>query len=57
MKKQEATEKVKVTIKLPKPLYRRAQHYAVDSEQDVQDIIAAALDLYLKSKSPKGDQR
>jgi hypothetical protein len=43
-----ADDKVKVTIRLPRALARLAKHYAVARDQDLQDLIAAALAEYLR---------
>ena len=40
-------EMVKVTIRLPKSLAKLAKHHAVARDEDLQDLIAAAL-----AKSP-----
>ncbi len=46
-------ERAKVTIRLPKPLVKRAKHYAVDQDQDLQDVVAEALRLLLDKKGGK----
>ena len=43
-----ADDKVKVTIRLPRALARLAKHYAVARDQDLQDLMAAALAEYLR---------
>jgi hypothetical protein len=45
-----ADEKVKVTIRLPKDLLRKAKHYAIDQDADVQDVVAEALAAFLAKK-------
>ena len=49
----EKTEKVKVTLGLDPALVKAAKHYAVDTDQDFQDVVAAALVAYLKRKAVK----
>jgi hypothetical protein len=43
-----AEAKVKVTLNLPAALVKQAKHYAVDAEQDLQDVVADALRAHLK---------
>lgn len=45
-----APDMVKVTFRLPAPLVRRAKHYAVDRDRDLQDVVAAALRAFLAKK-------
>jgi len=40
---------VKTSVKLPHALWKRAHVRALDEERDLQDVIASALELYLKS--------
>ena len=44
-------EKTKVTLGLDPELVKMAKHYAVDTDQDLQDVVAAALVAYLKRKT------
>jgi hypothetical protein len=53
MKTKEPTETVKCTVKLPADLWRAARHRALDERRDFQDLVAEALELYLK-RPPKG---
>ena len=39
---------VKTTVKLSRDLWRRVQHRAIDEGCDLQDLIAKALEMYLK---------
>ncbi len=43
-------EMVKKTIRLPKSLTKRVEHYAVDAEKDFQEIVAEALTAFLTKK-------
>jgi hypothetical protein len=43
-----ADETVKTSVKLPKALWREATVRAIDEGRDLQDVVAAALELYLK---------
>lgn len=45
----------KTTVKLPQHLWRAAQIRAIDEDRDFQDVVAAALELYLKK--PVGGPR
>ena len=38
---------VKVTLRLPDALVKRAKHYAVDAELDLQDVVSQALTAFL----------
>jgi len=40
----------KVTVSLPTALVKRAKHLAVDQDQDFQQVVADALEAYLKGK-------
>ena len=41
-------EQIKVTFRLPALLVRRAKHYAVDHDMDLQDVVRQALETFLK---------
>jgi hypothetical protein len=41
---------VKTSIKLPRVLWREASVRAIDEGCDLQDVVKAALELYLKGK-------
>ena len=43
----------KVTARLPAGLVKRAQHYSIDAEQDLQDVIREALEQYLARKGAR----
>ncbi len=43
-------EKVKVTLNLPESLVKDAKHYAIDHDEDLQDIVAEALKAFLTKK-------
>ena len=40
----------KVTVSLPTALVKRAKHLAVDQDRDFQQVVADALEAYLKGK-------
>ena len=44
----------KTSLKLPKDLWRRAHIRALDDGVDLQDIVARALEAYLKKGGKKG---
>lgn len=54
MKTKEPTEKVKCTVKLPSDIWRAARHRALDERRDFQDVVASALELYLKQPQKGG---
>jgi len=47
-KGKEQPDKVKCTMKLPSDLWRAGRHRAIDEDRDFQDLVADALDAYLK---------
>jgi hypothetical protein len=49
MKKTSSTEMVKTSTRLPKALWREAHIRALDEGRDFQEIVASALDAYLKT--------
>jgi len=44
-------EAIKVTFKLPAALVKKAKHYAVDHDLDLQTVMTQALTAYLKGGS------
>jgi hypothetical protein len=50
-------EMVKTTIRLPKSVWRATQHRAIDEGRNVQDIVASALTLYLKTSAKREGSR
>ena len=48
---------VKLTVRLPGDLVKRAKHYAIDADLDVQDIVAQALAVFLAQQRAKSGQR
>jgi predicted DNA binding CopG/RHH family protein len=46
----EQETRTKVTIRLPVALVKRAKHYAVDQDTNLQDVIAEALQAFLARK-------
>jgi hypothetical protein len=58
MKKQTAEESVKTTIRLPRAVWHAARVRALDERVDFQDLVAAAVEAYLKKPpSVKEGQR
>lgn len=43
--------RVKVTIRLPAYLIKRAKHEAIEAEVDLQDYVAVALHHWLSAKT------
>ena len=52
--KEPAAETVKCTVKLNADLWRVARHRALDERRDFQDLVAEALELYLKRPQKGG---
>lgn len=52
-------ETAKTSVRLPRELWRAAHIRALDEGRDLQDVIASAIELYLKApaKSAKEVQR
>jgi predicted DNA binding CopG/RHH family protein len=48
--------KVTTTIRLPEPLLKQAKIYAVKTGTTLQDLVAEALTLFLKSRKGEGGQ-
>jgi hypothetical protein len=44
---------VKVTLRLPDALIKRAKHHAVDADLDLQEVVAQALEAFL-AKAKRG---
>ena len=40
-------EQIKVTFRLAAPLVRRAKHFAVDHDMNLQDVVGQALEAFL----------
>jgi hypothetical protein len=53
MKRKEPAETIKCTVTLPVDLWRAARVRALDERRDFKDVVADALELYLK-RSQKG---
>jgi hypothetical protein len=43
----------KITVRLPPRLVKQAQHYAIDADQDLQDVISEALEQFLARKGAR----
>jgi len=48
--KQRSTAIKTTTIRLPEPLLKQAKIYAVNSSTTLQEVVAEALTLFLKSR-------
>jgi hypothetical protein len=48
-KKIQEVEMVKCTLKIPRPIWRESKVRALDEDRDWQDIVADALNVYLKT--------
>lgn len=54
MKSKEPVEMIKCTMKLPAPIWRAGRIRALDERRDFQDVVASALELYLKQPQKGG---
>jgi hypothetical protein len=43
-------DKIKVTLRLAAALVKRAKHFAVDADLDLQDVVTQALEQFLGKK-------
>ena len=48
-----ADEQTKVTFRLPDRLVKRAKHYAIDTDQDLQDVVRLALERFLSAEKAR----
>lgn len=51
MEKQE--DRIKLTVEIPKTLWKRVKHRAVEEERDVWRIVTEALERYLARKESR----
>ena len=51
--KTKKPEMVKTTLRLPKQIFQAAKVRAIHEERNLQDILADALEAYLKTKIKK----
>jgi hypothetical protein len=54
MKKSNHPDVVKTSLALPRPLWKAAHVRALDDNRDLQDVIVAALEAYLKPARKEG---
>jgi hypothetical protein len=56
---KESGETVKTSITLPRAIWTAARHRAIDEGRDLQDVIATAVEAYLKTalKPREGGKR
>jgi len=57
MKKNTPVEMVKTSLKLPKQLWREAHIRALDEHREFQEIVADALEAFLKPRGKGGAVR
>jgi len=57
--KSEKPEMTKTTLRIPKQLLDSCKHRAIDEGRNLQEIVADALEVYLrkKVKLAKGDKK
>jgi hypothetical protein len=53
-KKGEVVKRVKTTVEFPEDLWKAAKVLAVEERRSFQDVVAAALDEYLKRRKKGG---
>ena len=46
---ESASDLVKTSLRLPRELWNRTRHQAIDEDRDIQEIVADALAQYLKT--------
>jgi len=56
-KREQAEEAVKTTIRMPRRLWLAARTRALEEGQDFQDLVASAIESYLKTPSKKEGKR
>ena len=54
MKKKPTEESVKTTIRLSRAVWHAARVRALEERMDFQDLVAAAIQAYLKKPSKEG---
>jgi hypothetical protein len=47
---------VKMTVAIPRALWKRSKLRAVEEERDLREIVIEALERYLEGKSRKGEK-
>lgn len=47
-------ETIKVTLYLPRTLWKSFRHHAVETDRNYSDLVREALDEYLKKHNPQG---
>jgi predicted transcriptional regulator len=52
-----AREMVTTTATFPREMYRRVQHFAVDEDTTIRDMIREAVADYLERKEKKGGRQ
>jgi predicted transcriptional regulator len=52
-RRRDASEKMKVTVKLNTQLYRRLQHYAIDVNKTASELVEEAIEALLSRKAAK----
>jgi hypothetical protein len=53
---ERAEEMVKMTVAIPRALWKRSKLRAVEEERDLREIVIEALQRYLERKSEKGEK-
>jgi hypothetical protein len=53
----ETAEKVKLTVEVPKALWRAAKLRAVETDSDLRTIVIRALESYLAGQHKAGEKR
>jgi hypothetical protein len=50
-------EKVKLTVEIPRELWRRAKVRAAETDSDLRSVVIAALELMLGARPKKGGRQ
>jgi hypothetical protein len=50
-------EKVRLTVEIPKALWRRAKQRALDTDRDLRQVVIEALEGALGAETKKGGKR
>jgi hypothetical protein len=57
MDRQEKEDKTKLTVEVPRSLWRAAKVRAAEEERDLREIVIDGLTLYLAAAKKKGGDR
>jgi hypothetical protein len=52
-RRDDASDRMKVTLKLNTALYRRLQHHAIDTDKTASELVEMAIEALLSRKTAK----